>query len=71
MRPKRCCSPAHARAGTPDYGKQLYADLVAGKYGQVTPFTVTPEMIQAARDAKHAEINAWRDSQEDGNISLR
>ncbi|EMD3454855.1 DUF4376 domain-containing protein, partial [Salmonella enterica] len=23
---------------------------------------------QAARDAKHAEINAWRDSQEDGNI---
>ncbi|MFS9904521.1 DUF4376 domain-containing protein, partial [Salmonella enterica] len=30
--------------------------------------TVTPEMIQAARDAKHAEINAWRDSQEDGNI---
>lgn len=53
-----------------DYGKQLYADLVAGKYGTVTPFTltVTPEMIQAAKDAKHAEINAWRDGQEDGNI---
>ncbi|EGZ5754526.1 DUF4376 domain-containing protein [Salmonella enterica] len=63
--------PYTAAAHDPtDYGKQLYADLVAGKYGQVTPFTltVTPEMIQAARKAKHAEINAWRDSQEDGNI---
>ncbi|EMD2987354.1 DUF4376 domain-containing protein [Salmonella enterica] len=63
--------PYTAAAHDPaDYGKQLYADLVAGKYGQVTPFTftVTPEMIQAARNAKHAEINAWRDSQEDGNI---
>ncbi|EKS4650112.1 DUF4376 domain-containing protein [Salmonella enterica] len=63
--------PYTAAAHDPtDYGKQLYADLVAGKYGPVTPFTltVTPEMIQAARDAKHAEINAWRDSQEDGNI---
>ncbi|EJX0850239.1 DUF4376 domain-containing protein [Salmonella enterica] len=63
--------PYTAAAHDPtDYGKQLYADLVAGKYGPVTPFTltVTPEMIQAARDAKHAEINAWRDSQEGGNI---
>ncbi|EAR6901285.1 DUF4376 domain-containing protein [Salmonella enterica] len=50
------------------HGRQLYADLKAGKYGPVTPFTVTPEMIQAAKDQKHAEINAWRDVQENGSI---
>ncbi|EBB5497576.1 DUF4376 domain-containing protein [Salmonella enterica subsp. enterica] len=51
-----------------EHGRQLYADLKAGKYGPVTPFTVTPEMIQVAKDAKHAEINAWRDAQEGGSI---
>ncbi|EJD3031052.1 hypothetical protein M1U61_005173, partial [Salmonella enterica] len=51
-----------------EHGRQLYADLKAGKYGPVTPFTVTPEMITAAKQAKHAEINAWRDAQENGNI---
>ncbi|EIP3426902.1 DUF4376 domain-containing protein, partial [Salmonella enterica] len=50
------------------HGRQLYADLKAGKYGPVTPFTVTPEMIQAAKDAKHAEISAWRNTQENGSI---
>ncbi|SUI17477.1 Uncharacterised protein [Salmonella enterica subsp. salamae] len=40
---------------TEEHGRQLYADLKAGKYGPVTPFTVTPEMIQAAKDAKRAE----------------
>ncbi|EBG6881514.1 DUF4376 domain-containing protein, partial [Salmonella enterica subsp. diarizonae serovar 61:r:z53] len=53
---------------TEEHGRQLYADLKAGKYGPVTPFTVTPEMITAAKQAKHAEINAWRDAQENGNI---
>ncbi|EKL9634220.1 DUF4376 domain-containing protein [Salmonella enterica] len=51
-----------------DYGPQLYAELVAGKYGPVTPFTATPEMIQAAKNRKRDEINAWRDAQEGGNI---
>lgn len=50
------------------YGRQFYADLKAGKYGPVTPFTVTSEMIQAAKDAKHAEISAWRNTQENGSI---
>ncbi|EJK3207483.1 hypothetical protein NK874_004700, partial [Salmonella enterica] len=50
--------PYTASAGdTTDYGRQLYADLVAGKYGTVTPFTVTPEMLTAAKQKKHAEIN--------------
>ncbi|EEH5170483.1 DUF4376 domain-containing protein [Salmonella enterica] len=52
---------------TEEHGHQLYADLKAGKYGPVTPFTVTPEMIQSAKDAKHAEINQWRDEQENGS----
>ncbi|EJJ0304706.1 DUF4376 domain-containing protein [Salmonella enterica] len=61
--------PYTAAAHDPaDYGRQLYADLVAGKYGAVVPFTVTPAMIRAAKEAKHAEINAWRDNQESGNI---
>ncbi|EAZ5563189.1 DUF4376 domain-containing protein [Salmonella enterica] len=53
---------------TEEHGRQLFADLKAGKYGPVAPFTVTPAMIQAAKDAKHAEISAWRDAQENGNI---
>lgn len=52
-----------------DYGRQLFADLKAGKYGPVTPFTVTPEMLTAAKQAKHAEISAWRDTQENGRIT--
>ncbi|EKR5678960.1 DUF4376 domain-containing protein [Salmonella enterica] len=51
-----------------DYGRQLFADLKAGKYGEVKPFTVTPEMLAAAKAIKHTEINAWRDRQENGNI---
>ncbi|ECD6767820.1 DUF4376 domain-containing protein [Salmonella enterica subsp. enterica serovar Newport] len=53
-----------------EYGRQLYADLKAEKYGPVTPFTVTPEMILAAKQEKHAEINAWRDAQENGSITF-
>ncbi|HAF5504138.1 TPA: DUF4376 domain-containing protein [Salmonella enterica] len=61
--------PYTASAGdTTDYGRQLYADLMAGKYGPVTPFTATPEMIRAAKDRKRAEINAWRDEQENGSV---
>ncbi|EJN2239942.1 DUF4376 domain-containing protein [Salmonella enterica] len=62
--------PYTAAAHDPmDYGRQLYADLVAGKYGPVTPFTVTPEMLAGAKALKHAEINAWRDAQENGRVS--
>ncbi|ELJ4826498.1 DUF4376 domain-containing protein, partial [Salmonella enterica] len=61
--------PFTANPNDPEaHGRQLYADLKAGKYGPVTPFTVTPEMIQAAKDAKHAEISAWRNTQENGSI---
>ncbi|EJC5210316.1 DUF4376 domain-containing protein [Salmonella enterica] len=53
---------------TEEHGRQLFADLKAGKYGPVQPFTITPDMIQSAKDQKHAEISAWRDTQENGNI---
>ncbi|HCM1919282.1 TPA: hypothetical protein N3A33_005382, partial [Salmonella enterica subsp. salamae serovar 28:r:e,n,z15] len=49
------------------YGAQLYADLTAGKYGVVTPFTITPEILAAAKQKKRDEINAWRDAQENAN----
>ncbi|EJN0653067.1 DUF4376 domain-containing protein [Salmonella enterica] len=52
---------------TTEYGRGLYASLVSGKYGEVTPFSVTEETLQAARESKYAEINAWRDVQENGN----
>ncbi|EBL9832048.1 DUF4376 domain-containing protein [Salmonella enterica] len=51
-----------------EHGRQLYADLQAGKYGPVAPFTVTPGMLTAAKQAKQAEVNAWRDAQENGSI---
>ncbi|EAW9081056.1 DUF4376 domain-containing protein [Salmonella enterica] len=53
-----------------DFGPQLYSDLKSGKYGPVTPFTVTSEMIQTAKDQKHNEINVWRDVQESGSTTF-
>ncbi|EOV0286244.1 DUF4376 domain-containing protein [Salmonella enterica] len=50
------------------HGREIFADLKSGKYGEVKPFTVTPEILTAAKAAKHAEINAWRDAQENSNI---
>ncbi|MGT4900723.1 DUF4376 domain-containing protein, partial [Escherichia coli] len=43
---------------------QLYHDLVNGKYGTVSPFTVSPEMLAVAKAAKRQEIEAWRTEQE-------
>ncbi|HAN6220646.1 TPA: DUF4376 domain-containing protein, partial [Escherichia coli] len=47
-----------------DYGRQLYHDLVNGKYGTVSPFTVSPEMLAVAKEAKRQEIEIWRTEQE-------
>ncbi|MEG7483851.1 DUF4376 domain-containing protein [Citrobacter freundii] len=46
------------------HGQALWTGLTCGTYGQVTAFTVTNEMLEAAKDAKRAEINRWRDAQE-------
>ncbi|HAN6322679.1 TPA: DUF4376 domain-containing protein, partial [Escherichia coli] len=34
------------------------------KYGTVSPFTVSPEMLSAAKAAKRQEIETWRAEQE-------
>ncbi|MFA8276879.1 DUF4376 domain-containing protein, partial [Escherichia coli] len=39
-------------------------ELQSGKWGEIAPFTVTPELIVAAKDAKKREIEAWRTEQE-------
>ncbi|WP_407904891.1 DUF4376 domain-containing protein [Escherichia coli] len=45
-------------------GQQIWQELQSGRWGKITPFTVTPALIAAAKAAKKQEINAWRTEQE-------
>lgn len=45
-------------------GQHIWQELQSGKWGEIAPFTVTPELIAAAKDAKKREIEAWRAEQE-------
>ncbi|EKA9432185.1 DUF4376 domain-containing protein [Escherichia coli] len=45
-------------------GQRIWEELQSGKWGEITPFTVTPELITAAKDAKKREIEEWRTEQE-------
>ncbi|HFN6367285.1 TPA: DUF4376 domain-containing protein [Escherichia coli] len=45
-------------------GQRIWEELQSGKWGEITPFIVTPELIAAAKDAKKREIEAWRTEQE-------
>ncbi|EBI4730752.1 DUF4376 domain-containing protein [Salmonella enterica] len=45
-------------------GQRIWEELQSGKWGEIAPFTVTPELIAAAKDAKKQEIEAWRRQQE-------
>ncbi|HBH5165788.1 TPA: DUF4376 domain-containing protein [Escherichia coli] len=45
-------------------GQRVWQELQSGKWGEIAPFTVTPELIAAAKDAKKMEIEAWRTEQE-------
>ncbi|WP_218072187.1 DUF4376 domain-containing protein [Escherichia coli] len=45
-------------------GQHIWEELQSGKWGAIAPFTVTPELIAAAKDAKKREINTWRTEQE-------
>ncbi|UMS13608.1 DUF4376 domain-containing protein [Escherichia coli] len=45
-------------------GQQIWQELQSGKWGEITPFTATPEMLEAAKAAKKREIEAWRTAQE-------
>ncbi|WP_217805062.1 DUF4376 domain-containing protein [Salmonella enterica] len=48
-------------------GRALFAAFESGRYGEVKPWMETPEMLAEAKEAKYAEINAWRDTMESGN----
>lgn len=45
-------------------GQHIWEELQSGKWGEPAPFTVTPELIAAAKEAKKMEIEAWRTEQE-------
>lgn len=45
-------------------GQRIWQELQSGKWGAIAPFTVTPELIAAAKEAKKREIEAWRTKQE-------
>ncbi|MEB0965024.1 DUF4376 domain-containing protein, partial [Citrobacter braakii] len=49
---------------TASTGQQIWQELQSGKWGEIAPFTVTPEMLAAAKMAKLQEIEAWRTEQE-------
>ncbi|EGI4220632.1 DUF4376 domain-containing protein [Escherichia coli] len=49
---------------TAETGRKVWQELQSGKWGEIAPFTVTPELIAAAKDAKKREIEAWRTEQE-------
>ena len=49
---------------TAETGQQIWQELQSGKWGEIAPFTVTPELIAAAKDAKKREIEVWRTEQE-------
>ncbi|HBN5533175.1 TPA: DUF4376 domain-containing protein, partial [Escherichia coli] len=45
-------------------GQRIWVELQSGKWGEIAPFTVTPELIAVAKAAKKREIEAWRTEQE-------
>ncbi|WP_105455369.1 DUF4376 domain-containing protein [Escherichia coli] len=45
-------------------GQRIWEELQSGKWGEIAPFTVTPELIAAAKDARKREIEVWRTEQE-------
>ncbi|MCQ6023352.1 DUF4376 domain-containing protein [Escherichia coli] len=49
---------------TAETGRKVWQELQSGKWGEIAPFSVTPELIAAAKDAKKREIEAWRTEQE-------
>ncbi|EMR0736729.1 DUF4376 domain-containing protein [Citrobacter braakii] len=45
-------------------GQHIWQELQSGKWGEIAPFTETPEILETARTAKRQEIEAWRTEQE-------
>lgn len=53
---------------TSSFGASVWQDLIDGKYGDIEPYVITPEIINTAIQMKQAEISRWRDRQESSNI---
>lgn len=51
-------------------GRAVWISLMSGEFGEISPFTVTPDMLAAAREVKKQEINARRDRQENRSVIL-
>lgn len=51
-------------------GQHIWQELQSGRWGEIAPFTVTPEFIAAEKDAKKREIEAWRNEQESGDFTF-
>ncbi|WP_044152129.1 tail fiber assembly protein, partial [Escherichia coli] len=49
---------------TAETGQRIWEELQGGKWGEIAPFTITPELIAAAKDAKKRETQARRTEQE-------
>ena len=49
-------------------GRAVWISLMSGEFGEISPFTVTLDMLATAREVKKQEINAWRDKQENSSV---
>ncbi|EPR6207419.1 DUF4376 domain-containing protein [Escherichia coli] len=49
---------------TAETGCKVWQELQSGKWGEIAPFSITPELIAAAKAAKKREIEVWRTEQE-------
>ncbi|APJ69550.1 DUF4376 domain-containing protein [Escherichia coli] len=45
-------------------GRRVWQELQSGRWGEITPFVVTPELLEAVKAAKRQEIEEWRTEQE-------
>ncbi|HEI6819286.1 TPA: DUF4376 domain-containing protein [Yersinia enterocolitica] len=55
---------------TAETGQTIWRALINGDYGDIAPFEVTPAMLQAAKEQKLQEINAWRIEQEEQSFTF-
>ncbi|HGU7506481.1 TPA: DUF4376 domain-containing protein [Escherichia coli] len=49
---------------TAETGQRVWMELQSGRWGEITPFVVTPELLEAVKAAKRQEIEEWRTEQE-------
>ena len=53
-----------------NHGRQLFTDLISGRYGEIKPYEEPPEALTQSRERKKVEINAWRNAMEAANYTF-